>query len=135
LRIEIEAAIATLCQPPANGEAVPTPSAGPSGKASGSARAGKEAGTPSNGNTAGDGDANSLREFRERLQYENGRGPCPSDKKVDPEIMKWKKKLREIEKLKQKPSEDLDVLQKKKVEGEAEVLAKLRELGYENEAA
>merc|ERR1712070_889332 len=41
---------------------------------------------------------------------------------VDKEVMKLRKKLREIEKLKQRPREELDVLQQRKLEGEAELI-------------
>lgn len=45
--------------------------------------------------------------------------------------MKLKKKLREIEKLKQRPQAELDGLQLRKLETESEVLEKLREMGVE----
>ena len=42
-----------------------------------------------------------------------------------------KKKLREIEKLKEKPEKDLDPLQRQKIAQEAEFLQQLRDLGEE----
>jgi len=48
---------------------------------------------------------------------------------TDKEVMKLRKKLREIDKLKQLPAEELDVLQARKLEGEADLLARLEKLG------
>ena len=47
---------------------------------------------------------------------------------LNKEVMKLRKKLREIEKLKKRPADELDSLQRKKLEGEAELLAALVEL-------
>merc|ERR1711904_207246 len=42
-----------------------------------------------------------------------------------------RKKLRDIEKLKEKPEKDLDPLQKEKIKGEADIRKQMRELGAE----
>jgi translation initiation factor 2A len=42
-----------------------------------------------------------------------------------------RKKLRDIEKLKEKPAKDLDTLQKEKIKGEADLWKQLKDLGYD----
>eukprot|EP00406_Dinophysis_acuminata_P002607 CAMPEP_0179231532 /NCGR_PEP_ID=MMETSP0797-20121207/11391_1 /TAXON_ID=47934 /ORGANISM="Dinophysis acuminata, Strain DAEP01" /LENGTH=626 /DNA_ID=CAMNT_0020938621 /DNA_START=130 /DNA_END=2010 /DNA_ORIENTATION=- len=58
-----------------------------------------------------------------------------SDAEMNPEIEKkvkaLKKKLRDIEKLKEKPAAELDVLQKNKIKAEADLVAQIRALGGE----
>lgn len=56
-----------------------------------------------------------------------GDGDADNEKK----IRALKKKLRDIEKLKEKPPGSLDTLQKQKINGEAELLQQLEELGGE----
>lgn len=50
---------------------------------------------------------------------------------VEKKVRALRKKLRDIEKLKEKPAKDLDVLQKEKIKGEADLLKQLRELGVD----
>merc|ERR1712183_504142 len=50
---------------------------------------------------------------------------------VDKKVRALRKKLRDIEKLKEKPVAELDTLQKQKISGEAEIIAQIRDLGAE----
>lgn len=50
---------------------------------------------------------------------------------VDKKVRALRKKLRDIEKLKEKPAAELDPLQKEKIAGEAEIIAQIRALGAE----
>lgn len=50
---------------------------------------------------------------------------------VEKKVRALRKKLRDIEKLKEKPEKDLDPLQKEKIKGEADIRKQMRELGAE----
>lgn len=50
---------------------------------------------------------------------------------VEKKVKALRKKLREIEKVKEKPEKDRDVLQKQKILGEADIIRQIRELGAE----
>lgn len=58
-------------------------------------------------------------------------GGAADNPDVERKVKALRKKLRDIEKLKEKPTKDLDVLQKEKLKGEADLLKQLRELGVE----
>jgi len=50
---------------------------------------------------------------------------------VEKKVRALRKKLRDIDKLKEKPEKDLDTLQKQKLAGEAELIQQIRDLGAE----
>eukprot|EP00928_Gymnodinium_smaydae_P061773 TRINITY_DN45785_c0_g1_i1.p1 TRINITY_DN45785_c0_g1~~TRINITY_DN45785_c0_g1_i1.p1 ORF type:complete len:371 (-),score=103.34 TRINITY_DN45785_c0_g1_i1:37-1104(-) len=112
LRCELEASVATLFLPGGEAFAAAAPAA-PAALPAGAAATTQARDLDG---AARSGDA-----------VEGAAGATEAEK----EILKLRKKLREIEKLKEKPSEELDFLQRNKVEGENIILAKLRELGAE----
>lgn len=58
-------------------------------------------------------------------------GPAELNPEAEKKVRALKKKLRDIEKLKDKPAAELDVLQRQKLDGEAEIIAQIRSLGGE----
>jgi len=50
---------------------------------------------------------------------------------VEKKVRALRKKIRDIEKLEEKPAKDLDVLQKEKIKGKADLLKHMRDLGVE----
>jgi len=57
--------------------------------------------------------------------------PAELNPEVEKKVRALKKKLRDIEKLKEKPAAELDVLQRQKLDGEADLVAQIRSMGGE----
>lgn len=115
VRCELEASVATMYltggvvtpAAPANADAAPAASACASGAALvAPVGAAEDIGAADRGERVADANGETMKE-----------------------VMRVKKKLREIEELRRRSEDQLDTLQLKKVAGEAELLARLKELG------
>lgn len=58
-------------------------------------------------------------------------GEQPENADAEKKARAIRKKLRDIEKLKEKPAKDLDTLQREKIKGEADLVKQLKDLGFD----
>lgn len=61
----------------------------------------------------------------------NAATPDAENVEVEKKVRALRKKLRDIEKLKEKPAQSLDVLQREKIAGEADIIKQIQQLGFE----
>jgi len=57
--------------------------------------------------------------------------PAGENAEIEKKVRALRKKMRDIEKLKEKPAQSLDVLQREKIAGEPEIIRQIQELGFE----
>jgi len=57
--------------------------------------------------------------------------PAVENAEIEKKVRALRKKMRDIEKLKEKPAQSLDVLQREKIAGEPEIIRQIQELGFE----